>query len=173
MEIWKNVVGFEEYFEVSNKGRVWSKRSNKILVQGKSKSGYPVISSKIGGRNGKNICKKVHRWVAEAFIDNPENLPFVNHKDGVKTNNETSNLEWCTKKQNSIHAKENGLLNALEALKGIDNKSSKLTEDEVIFIRENYIPRDSVYGMTALARKFGVSYSCIIQICNKTTWKHI
>jgi len=108
-EEYRDVVGFEEYFQVSNLGNVFSKRSNRILKQTKSKTGYWTFATKIGGRNGTNHCFRVHRLVAEAFIPNPENKPFVNHIDGCKTNNMLSNLEWVTASENSLHAWSTGL----------------------------------------------------------------
>lgn len=69
-------------------------------------TGYKVIHL---CKNGKPKMYRHHRLVALTFIDNPENKEFVNHKDGDKTNNHPSNLEWCTAKENSIHAIEQGL----------------------------------------------------------------
>lgn len=83
-EIFKDVVGFEDYFQISNFGRFFSKRSNKLLKLHINKSGYITLATKIGGRHGTNHCFKIHRVVAEAFIPNPENKPEVNHKDGKK-----------------------------------------------------------------------------------------
>ena len=100
---WKDVVGFEDYFMVSDCGDVWSKRTNKVLKQRYNKSGYLVISTKIGGRKGRNHCFRVHRLVAEAFVSNPDNKPVVNHIDGIKGNNHVSNLEWCTPQENTKH----------------------------------------------------------------------
>ena len=92
MEIWKKIKGKEDY-EVSNYGRVRSKwRVLKPSLNGK---GYYRVS--LGARN----FKFVHRLVAEAFVDNPNGYPIINHKDENKTNNYASNLEWCTHKYNS------------------------------------------------------------------------
>lgn len=110
VEVWKDVVGFESLFLVSNFGEVYSKRSSKILKQNLHSNGYFTIATKIGGRKGKSICFKVHRLVAEAFLLNIENKPFVNHIDGVKTNNNLNNLEWCTAKENTKHAILTGLI---------------------------------------------------------------
>lgn len=110
VEVWKDVVGCEEYFKVSNLGNVYSKRSGKILKQNLHPNGYYTIATKICGRCGKNICFKVHRLVAKAFIPNVYDKPYVNHIDGVKTNNTIGNLEWCTAKENTHHAIANGLI---------------------------------------------------------------
>lgn len=122
MEEFRDVIGYEEYFKVSNLGNIYSKRSNRLLKQTKNKSGYLCISTRIGGRNGHCVCLRVHRLVAEAFLDKPtvEQLNWashtkygkvlVNHKDGDKTNNKAHNLEWATASENTNHAISTGLL---------------------------------------------------------------
>ena len=121
-EIYKDVVGFEEYFQVSNLGNIYSKRTCTTLRQTTTKTGYKVLSTRIGGRNGKTFCLKVHRLVAEAFLEPPEDylldeaastfykVVIVNHIDGDKLNNKVSNLEWCTYKENTQHAISTGLM---------------------------------------------------------------
>ena len=105
-EVWKDVAGYEGFYQVSNKGNVRSverrdsrgcRRRGRMLKPGYDGSGYPQVNMY---QNGKLKTKKVHRLVAEAFIPNLESLTHVNHKDEVKTNNELSNLEWCTHKYN-------------------------------------------------------------------------
>lgn len=108
-ELWKDVIGFEALFSVSNMGNVFSKRTNKLLKLCVSDRGYYKVATKIGGRAGKNYCFRVHRLVATAFLDNPEDKPSVNHKDGNKLNNRCSNLEWSTVSENMTHAYANGL----------------------------------------------------------------
>lgn len=130
-EIWKAVVGYEGLYEVSNLGRVRSldrttqsfhKGFNiirnvpvkgKILSIKKQKSGYLSVSLY---KNGIQKYPTIHRLVAEAFLQNPDNLPQVNHKDEDKTNNRVENLEFCTAKYNSHYSKtwENGLPKAYE-----------------------------------------------------------
>jgi hypothetical protein len=98
-EIWKDVVGYEGYYQVSNLGRVKSlprvnsKYPETILKQWYIRKGYLQCQLSIN-----NIRKAfyVHRLVAIAFIENPNNLPFINHKDEIKSNNVVYNLEWCT-----------------------------------------------------------------------------
>ena len=122
VEEFKDVVGYEDYFMVSNLGAVFSKRSNRLLKQSLSKTGYLTIATRIGGRTGKSICLRVHRLVAEAFLDPPtkEQLQWakttkykkvlVNHKDGDKLNNTAINLEWATSSENTQHAISIGLI---------------------------------------------------------------
>jgi hypothetical protein len=96
---WRPVVGYEGEYLVSNTGLVKSLKFKKprILKNQKNKWGYYRINLK---KDGKEKLLAVHRLVAQAFIENPLNLPFVNHKDECKTNNNVSNLEWCTQKYN-------------------------------------------------------------------------
>jgi hypothetical protein len=118
-EQWRPVVGYEGFYEVSDSGRIKTvervclkRNGSKIKVKERIKSntigthGYLVTGLKVSGKN--KTCT-VHRLVAIAFIDNPENLPCINHVDGVKTNNSLSNLEWCTIADNNTHAFDTGL----------------------------------------------------------------
>ena len=105
-EYWKPVVGYEGLYEVSNWGRVKSLKfgKEKILKPQKDKDGYLCVTL----YKNNNQCQfKVHRLVAEAFIDNSDNLPCVNHKDECKTNNIVSNLEWCDRKYNVNYGSRN------------------------------------------------------------------
>lgn len=100
-EIWKIIDGFEDY-QISNYGRVKSLNYNKtkqerILKQATITNGYQQVNLY---KDGKQKCFIVHRLVANAFIDNPNNYAEVNHKDECKTNNHVSNLEWCDRKYN-------------------------------------------------------------------------
>ena len=107
-EIFKDVKGYEGYYEVSNLGRVRSTsyKGIKILKPSITKSGYLNVIFCI---NQKREHKLVHRLVAETFIPNPKNKPQVNHINGIKTDNRVENLEWCTASENGLHAYKNGL----------------------------------------------------------------
>lgn len=118
-EIWKDVVNYEGLYEVSNLGSIKSKGRTvsdingrvlkypeKILKQSNS-NGYMVVQ--LSDINKSKRSLKVHRLVAEAFIDNPLKLPVVNHINGVKSDNRLENLEWCTDKENTLHAHKTGL----------------------------------------------------------------
>lgn len=154
-EEYRDVVGFEDYFQISNLGNVFSKRSKRILKQTKSKTGYWTFATKIGGRNGTDHCFKVHRLVAEAFIPNPESKPFVNHIDGCKTNNILSNLEWVTPKENSDHARATGL------------QLRKLTADQVREIRS------STKTQWELASMYGISRASVGRVKRRELYKDI
>lgn len=122
-EIWKDVVGFEGYYQVSTHGRVRSIdrvvnriRKNKppiptlyrgvVLKPGLKDTGYRIVILSV---NDKNHTRKIARLVAIAFIPNPQNKKLVNHKDGVKTNDIVDNLEWNTYSENLQHAYDIGL----------------------------------------------------------------
>lgn len=99
--IWKDIKGFEGLYQVSNKGKVRSfhKGRMRLLSDCKGVHGYKVVVLHYG--DGNKINKRVHRLVAEAFIPNPKNLPYINHKDENPSNNCVENLEWCTAKYNT------------------------------------------------------------------------
>lgn len=176
MEVWKDVVGYEGAYEVSNLGRI---RSLDRYISGAFNSkrfikGVEIKSSLTGNgylgfnlvKDGKSKMSKVHRVVANAFIDNNELKPEVNHKDGNKNNNHVSNLEWVTKGENQSHAYKN----VLRCSKGVNNPSSKLNETNVKNILK-LLDR----GVTAkkIAKAFCVAESTIGRIKNGQKWNHI
>lgn len=107
MEEWKTLNEPFEKYAVSNTGLIKTIKSNKIHSQFERYDGYMQATLHSKGK-GKNF--KVHRLVAMMFLENENNLPYVNHKDGNKKNNNVDNLEWCTPRQNNLHAVENGLV---------------------------------------------------------------
>ena len=104
--IWKDIKGYEGIYQISNFGEVMRLmsydsrnhlRNSKILKQRKNKDGYMVVGLH---KNGKETKYLIHRLVAQTYIDNPNELPEVNHIDENKHNNFVSNLEWCNRKYN-------------------------------------------------------------------------
>lgn len=105
-EIWKDVVGFEGRYQVSNFGNVKSlsfrnQKISKNLAQKVNNQGYKIVQL---CERKRNIPFLVHRLVAMAFVDNPNNYPIVNHKDENPLNNNADNLEWCTYSYNRIYS---------------------------------------------------------------------
>lgn len=99
-ELWKDMVGYEDFYSVSNLGRIWSKRKNKALMPSINNCGYKQVNV----TDGVNIrIMLVHRAVAMAFLENKQNFPVVNHKDENTQNNEMNNLEWCTVSYNNSY----------------------------------------------------------------------
>ena len=155
-------------FEISDDGKLRNIITGTIYKTVINRgTGYEGVYVSLGS---KNNCKlfKIHRCVAETFISNPNNYPVINHKDGNKSNNHISNLEWCTIKENNIHAYKTGLR---KVLKGEDIYCSKLKQKEVDFIRENYKEGDSIFGCRKLAKMFNVSHTTISDIINNKIWK--
>lgn len=128
----------------------------------------------------------LHRLVAQAFIPKPEGKDFVNHIDGDKTNNHVDNLEWCTIAENNQHARESGLHiqskghklfyqsneSKQKALANLKDKS-KLTPEQVRYVRAVFEPRDKKFSATALAKQFGTSVSAMSKIVSGQTYRDI
>jgi hypothetical protein len=129
---WKDVEGYEECYQVSDSGEVKRIKTENSLLQHESNRKYLRVTL---SKNGKYRKFSVHRLVAIAFIENPNNLPQVNHKDGDVLNNSASNLEWCTQSENQKHAFRTGLQ---LPVKGESHGNCKLTDEEVIEIRSLY-----------------------------------
>lgn len=128
-EEWRDIKGYKGCYRVSNYGRVKSisrlvnsspdKRTvpERILKQQVLRSGYMSVGL---WKDSHFLRLPVHRLVAIAFLPNPDNLPQVNHRDGIKTNNNADNLEWCSRSENMKHAYEHGLTNPITNL--VDNR---------------------------------------------------
>jgi len=104
-EVWKDIHGYEGLYMISNKGCVKSLRRD-LILKANTSARYAFVSLRV---KGKTSYPRIARLVAGAFIKNPDNKPLVNHKDGNKLNNVVTNLEWCTRSENQLHAYETGL----------------------------------------------------------------
>jgi hypothetical protein len=109
--VWKDIQGYEGLYQVSNAGEVKSLsrivknfglRHERILIPLKHNSGYSAVALSKGAKVTHFL---IHRLVAVAFIDNPANRMFINHINGIKTDNRIENLEWVTSSENNIHAR--------------------------------------------------------------------
>ena len=102
------VINEFDNYAISNLGNIKNIKKGNILTPYLNTNGYLTYTF---CQNGVKKTFRLHRLVALYFIDNPNNLPYVNHKDGDKTNNKVENLEWCTAKENDTHARSSGLKN--------------------------------------------------------------
>lgn len=168
MLIWKPVVGYEGWYEVSNMGRIRSLDRTIVDKNGlvKHLSGKILKPNKqVHGYLGVYLCKEkkrpflIHRVVAEAFIGSPKSGQQVNHKDLNKENNRVSNLEWVSRSENARHAEEN-----------ITHRNSKLNREKVLKIR-----RLIKFGtkIPKIASLFGVSTSSIDKVRYRITWSWV
>lgn len=163
MEIWKEVIGYEGYYQISNLGNVKSYdrmhssglgrtyfKPGRILKPAKGSHGYLGV---LLCKNKVQISNCIHSLIAKAFIPNPLNLRYVNHKDGNKLNNSIENLEWVTAQQNCQHAYDTNLRKPFR----------KATTEQVIQIRA----LSNCFNMsnTLLANMYGLvqpTVSCIV-----------
>lgn len=97
---------FEGIYAVTDQGRVWSYRRNKWLALCKTDKGYSVVSLSV---SGKEVVRKIHRLVGVAFVKNPHDKKYINHKNGDKADCHYKNLEWVTATENNQHACDNKL----------------------------------------------------------------
>lgn len=162
-EVWRDVKGYEGYYQISSSGRVRSLdryvigRGGKRLIKGKiltpkeKKQGYLDIQL---SKAGKSRSFRIHRLVAGAFIPNPENKAEVNHLDGVKGNNRAKNLEWSTREENIDHAVKNGLYRSIPL---------NLIGGVIL----HYKPRGKGSSVRALAKEYGYSKSRIHEVIKR------
>ena len=163
-EIWKDVPGYDGLYQISSFGRV--KRLNgtvnnfhedRILKTKYKKHGYAFVCL---CKNGKLKYFHVHRLVGIAFIPNPENKPQINHKNGIKTDCNIKNLEWCTASENGLHSYR--ILNRKHiAKKGLETKASKQ-------VMQMNFEGTSVYvwqSCSDASRYYGVSCTTIQKCC--------
>lgn len=140
MEIWRPVKGYEGHYEVSNKGRIKSLASNRLLSPHNNGVGYLKVElwkDKVGKK------KYIHRIVADTFLPNPLNRTEVNHKDSDPANNTLENLEWVSSSENTKHAVYKGALsawgNAAKPIEAIDIATGRVKQYATISEAEREI----------------------------------
>lgn len=178
-EEWRDVVGYEGLFQISNHGRFFSKRSGKVLKlnrTGSCEQGYLAFVTKVGGRKGRSLMFKAHQEVAKAFLEEPSEglvrwaknthygVVLINHIDGDKHNNSYTNLEWCTNSENLKHYHENLKETPTKPRNGCN---PSLKDEEVLQIRDL-----SKYGFSerAIAKMYSVSRSSVNSAKNGYRW---
>ena len=120
--------------------------------------------------NRTHKFRTFHRMIAESLIPNPDNLPCINHKNGIKTDNRVENLEWCSYSDNTRHAYATGLERKRY---GEELHNHKLTNDAVKDIRVNCQKGSKIMGVTYFAKKYNVDKSVIRDVIDYKTWRHI
>ena len=181
LEIWKDVIGFEGLYQISNKGRIKSldryimqtnsfgdlyerRMHGKILSNKRNNgNGYKITQLKKGAEEEIIGNNYVHILVAQHFIPNPENKLTVNHIDGNKSNNCVENLEWATYKEQSQHIIEHELKKS--------EYRKKLTEDEIISIYK--LMHTGKYTSKEVSEIFNCNKEAVRSIKNKRTWAKI
>lgn len=150
-EKWKDIEGFKGFYQVSNLGRVKSLKYNNTdkpqIMAASNVYGYRRI--RLGGP-GQGVSTGIHILVAKAFIPNPENKPYVNHKNGNKGDNRASNLEWVTRSENALHS-----------YKVLGRKSSGGCDKRKV----QNIETGKIYNSIAETSKDGFNRTSIIACC--------
>ena len=172
-EIFKDIPGYEGRYQITNYGRVYSLeyigpnnsvRGNKFLKPAVA-DGYHRIKL-----HKDKVIKSfaIHRLVGKAFIENPNNKPYINHKNFLRNDNFYLNLEWMTAKENTIHAFLN---KRYPSRKGELNHSSKITKEQVLEIRRLLL-ENQVY-ITDIAKTFKVNRRTIFELKSGKTYTDI
>lgn len=155
MEKWCKIQEFD--YEISSQGRLRNLKTNKLLSTSSINSeGYVIVCLR---KDGKSHSKRFHRLLADYFIPKINGKEYINHINGVKTDNRIENLEWCTHKENSIHAIKIGLYN-----NDIHRKYDKSIDEEIIKLRNER------YSYKHISEKLKIPLSKINNVLNKKNW---
>ena len=161
MEIFKDIINFENTYQVSDLGNVRNKKTGLLLRPFYNKKGYEYVYLSYSHKG--RVKWYVHRLVGFHFIPNPDRKPQINHKDGNVHNNNVDNLEWCTNEENQRHA----VLHNLH-YQGESHKDHKFREENITLL-----PRLCAIGFTVtqLNRLTGVACVNIDKIIKGKTWR--
>jgi len=141
IEEWKDILGYEGLYKVSNLGNVFSYHSNKMLNPSKNNKGYGLVKLY---KDGKIKTQTVHRLVMKAFVPNPLNKPDINHLNSNKMDNRLINLEWCTEQENILYAFKVG---EIKIKKGLDSPFSifnQLDIDNIVIMLKSNMTASAI-----------------------------
>lgn len=157
---WRDVCGYEGFYKVCNNGQIFGVARKGLLKPNLVNRYNRVVLYK----DGKCKTFKISRLVATVFIPNLNNLPLVNHIDGIKTNDSADNLEWCTLSENMQHAARTGLMG------GEKHASAKLTLNQVAEIKKRLKSGEGPY---VIARDYPVTGVAISRMKRNLSWKYV
>jgi hypothetical protein len=163
-EVWKDVLGHEGYYMVSDLGNIKDVQKHVNINQYYSRGYLRCVFYK----NRFRSQFFSHRVVAIAFIPNPKDKPEVNHINGIKDDNNVTNLEWATRSENMQHAVRMGLHKGTSH-KGESNGMSKLSSQDVLEIRELL----KTITLKEIAKIYNISPQSVWNIKHKKRWKHL
>jgi hypothetical protein len=156
------IVEFPKYY-ISRQGKVYNFKGLELKTR-LDKDGYLYVPLRKGGNSQR---RSIHRLLATAYIPNPENLPVINHKNGIRRDNRIENLEWCSIQHNVKHGFD---INGRQSLKGAEKPNSKLTDEAVKDIRALV---SLGISLTSLSKYYGVSIESVSRISKKQRWVHV
>ena len=148
-ERWKPISGYEDNYEINTLGKIRCKYTLKCIRVGKFNLVEKFLSTRINNwgyeevrlfKEGKTSTKFIHKLLGQAFIPNEDNKLFINHKNGIKTDNQLANLEWVTHSENMIHAYRTGLLKKVSkpVIDNCSNAEYKSAREASTLYRINY-----------------------------------
>lgn len=163
----KYIPGYEGLYEITTEGEVFSlnyhrEHIRKRMIGKMDKDGYIEVGLR---KDGRRTYRRVHRLVALTFLPNPNNLPQINHKNLIKSDNSLGNLEWCTHKENIQHFLKNGIMSHNQ--RGQNNNYSKLKNKDVAQIWK----LKGIKPQRELADMFNTTIASVGLIHRQRTWK--
>ncbi len=178
---WIDIEGFEGFYQINILGQVRSLDKivsnypnctrtikGRVLKWNLDNGGYYRVD--LRGQLGMRKNSLLHRLIAIHFIPNPKGYPHINHKDGIKTNNNLFNLEWCTHKQNMRHGYDTGLIPKKINPKGEKGIAAKLTDKQVVEIKKRLADGERIVD---IAIAYPVKKGAIGEIKAGRSWGHI
>lgn len=170
IEEFRDIPGYEGYYQISNLGEVKSfyRNRERILKHSKDKDGYRIIGLTNNNNNNKVKTERIHRLVLKTFKPDEEFKDAqVNHKNGIRYDNRLDNLEWCNHSENTIHSFR--VLGRKSAdISREKNPKSKLNENKISIIRQAY--NKGYLNQPELANIFGVTQATISGIVLNKSW---